>query len=190
MSEEKSNNDSQQPSNMDKLRKGWQRGIKIAGETAVSTTQKTAQLGSQMKQNAETAVGHIQRRLGEDYYAILSQNPLVLDTLSREKLLQNNEALLNTAYNIPWKTSVFWGVNVGAAQVLQQDIAKTAGQVFHYGPGHIPRWEAVNRYMDSVRGSGHRLKFGHSIDHLPDIRQIWHGRCACLYHASAARFHY
>ena len=120
-------------------------------------------------QNAETAVGQLQRRLGEDYYAILSQNPLILDTLSREQLLQENEILLQSAFNIPWITSVFWGVNVGAAQILQQDIAKTVGQVFHYGPGHIPRWETVNRYMDSVRGSGHRLKFGHSIDHLPEI---------------------
>jgi hypothetical protein len=32
------------------LRKGWQRGIKIAGETAVSTTKRTSQLGSQLMQ--------------------------------------------------------------------------------------------------------------------------------------------
>ncbi len=170
MSEEKSNNDYQQPSsNLNKLRKGWQRGKKIAGETAVSTTQKTAQLGGQLKQNAETAVGNLQRHLGEDYYAILSQNPLVLDTLSREGLLEENELLLQSAFNIPWITSLFWGVNVGAANLFQKDIAKAMGQLFHYGPGHIPRWKAVNQFIDRESGRWHRLKAGHSIDHLPEI---------------------
>lgn len=145
------------------------RGVKRAGETAVSASKKGSQLGNQLKQNAETAVGHLQRHLGEDYYAILSQNPLVLETLSRQELLQENEILLQSAFNIPWRTSLFWGVNVGSLLIVQQEVAHAVGQIFHYGPGHLPRWEAVNRYMDSVSGRYHRLKFGHSVDHLPEI---------------------
>ncbi|MAT98220.1 MAG: hypothetical protein CL608_13830 [Anaerolineaceae bacterium] len=169
MSEENPNDDAKRSFALRKLRQSVRRGVKRAGETAVSTSKKTVQLRNQLKQNAGTAVGQLQRRLGEDYYAILGQNPLVLDTLSREALLQENELLLQSAFSIPWRTSLFWGVNVGTVQILQHDIAKTVGQVFHYGPGHLPRWAAVNRYMDQVSGSGHRLKFGHSIDHLPEI---------------------
>ncbi|MCA9955367.1 MAG: hypothetical protein KC434_11645 [Anaerolineales bacterium] len=165
MSEEKSDKETK----LTKLRQSLRRGVKRAGETADSTTQKTVKLGNQLMQNAGTAVGHLQRHLGEDYYAILAQNPLVLDTLSREALLHENELLLQSAFNIPWRTSLFWGVNLGAMQIMQHDVAKTMGQLFHYGPGHLKRWDEVNRYMDSVRGSGHRLKFGHSIDHLPVI---------------------
>jgi hypothetical protein len=51
----------------------------------------------------------------------------------------------------------------------QQQIAKVLGDIFHYGPGHIKRWNEVSKFMDSEFGKGHRLKFGHSLDHLPQI---------------------
>ena len=83
-----------------------------AGDVAGETARKGAKLGEQLAQNAsqatQIAVGKIQRKLGEDYYAILEENPLVLDTLSRSDLLLENKDLLSTAFNMPWMSTLFW----------------------------------------------------------------------------------
>ena len=144
-----------------------------AGEVANETTRKGAKLGGQLAQNAtqttQATVGKIQRKLGEDYYAILEENPLVLDTLSRSNLLIENKDLLATAFNIPWMTTLFWSAAAGGVLASQQQIAQVLGDVFHYGPGHIKRWDAVNKFMDSVSGKGHRLKTGHSFEFLGQV---------------------
>lgn len=113
--------------------------------------------------------GKIQRKLGENYYAILEENPLILDTLSRSKLLIDNQELLSTVFNVPWATTLLWSAAAGGFAVGQEQIARGLGELCHYGPGHIQRWEEINKFMDSVSGIGHRLKFGHSIDFLPHI---------------------
>jgi hypothetical protein len=144
-----------------------------AGEVAGETARKGVALGGQLAQNAsqstQVAVGKIQRKLGEDYYAILEENPLVLDTLSRSNLLIENKDLLSTAFNVPWMTTLFWSAAAGSAIALQRPIAKISDEIFHKGPGHIKLWKEINDFMDSVAGRGHRLKFGHSIEYLPQI---------------------
>ena len=147
--------------------------LRKAGEVAGETARKGATFGGQLAQNASQAtqvvVGKIQRRLGEDYYAILEENPLVVDTLSRSDLLIENKDLLSTAFNVPWMTTMFWSAAAGSAIVLQPQIAHKLGEVFHYAPGHIKQWAEINKFMDSAVGSGHRLKFGHSIEYLPQV---------------------
>ena len=110
-----------------------------AGEVAGETVRKGAKLGGQLaqttSQETQVAVGKIQRKLGEDYYAILEENPLVLDTLSRSDLLIENKDLLSTAFNVPWMTTLFWSAAAGSAIVLQRPIAEVLGKTFHYGPG-------------------------------------------------------
>ena len=144
-----------------------------AGYVVGEPVRKSVKLGEQFAQNASQAtlasVSKIQRKFGEDYYAILEENPLVLDTLSRSDLLLENKDLLSTAFNVPWMTTLFWSAAAGSAIVLQQPIAQVFGEVFHYAPGHIKQWDEINKFMDSVVGRGHRLKFGHSIDYLPQI---------------------
>ncbi len=144
-----------------------------AGDIAGETARKGVKFGGQLAQNASkttlTTVGKLQRKFGEDYYAILEENPLVLDTLSRSDLLVENKDLLSTAFNIPWTTNLLWSAAAGSAIALQRPIAQGLGELLHYGPGHIKRWDDVNKFMDSVVGKGHRLKFGHSIDYLPKI---------------------
>lgn len=144
-----------------------------AGEIAEETARKGIQLGEQLAQSAvqttQTAVGYLQRTLGEDYYAILAENPLLLDTLSRSNLLMENKQLLATAFNIPWTTTLFWGAASSSTVALQRPITLLLQKYFHDGPGHIHLWKEINAYMDSSRGKYHRLKFGHSIDYLPQI---------------------
>lgn len=144
-----------------------------AGEIASKTARKGTKLGGRLAQNAsqttQATVGKIQRKLGEDYYAILEENPLVLDTLSRSNLLIENKELLSTAFNVPWMTTLFWSAAAGGVIASQQQIAYVLGDIFHYGPGHFKRWDEINKFMDSVAGKGHRLKFGHSLDCLPQI---------------------
>jgi hypothetical protein len=144
-----------------------------AGEVAGETLRKGAKLGGQFAQNTsestQVAFGKIQRKLGEDYYAILEENPLVLHTLSRSNLLQENKDLLSTAFNVPWMTTLFWSAAAGSTIVLQQPIAQVLGDFFHYAPGHVKQWDEINRFLDSVVGRGHRLKFGHSIEYLPQV---------------------
>ena len=153
--------------------KGWQQTLQKASQIANETTRKGAETGKQLSHNlnqtTKTAIGKMQRKLGEDYYAILDENPLVLDTLSRSSLLIEDSDLLSTAFNVPWMTTLLWSAAAGSAVALQRPIAKTVGEVFHYGPGHIKRWNEVNKFMDAAAGRGHRLKFGHSIEYLPQI---------------------
>jgi hypothetical protein len=89
--------------------------------------------------------------------------------LSKSDLLVEDRDLLSTAFNVPWMTTLFWSAAAGGVIASQQQIADVAGKIFHYGPGHIKRWNDVNKFMDTAVGAGHRLKFGHSIEYLPQI---------------------
>lgn len=118
---------------------------------------------------AQETFGRLQRHLGEDYYVILTENPIVADTLSRSDLLFENSALLVTAFNIHWVMTLFWGSTATASGKFEHTLGAVTGELFHYGPGHIKRWDEVNKFMDSTVGIGHRLKFGHSIEYLPQV---------------------
>jgi hypothetical protein len=121
------------------------------------------------KQYAVNILGRIQRKLGENYFAILEENPVIINTLSRTDLLTDNKELFSTVFNIPWMTTFLWTAFSGSAISMQHPIGKVVGNLLHYDPGHIQNWDKINKFMDSVSGSGHRLKFGHSIDYLPQI---------------------
>ncbi len=142
------------------------------GVVVRQTARKGAKVGKQVSrgavQTAQATVGKLQRKLGEDYYAILSENPLILDTLSRSSLLIENSELLRTVFNIPWTTTLLWTTAAGSTVALQRTIGQTLGKFLHDG-GHVKRWDEINKFMDSVVGRGHRLRFGHSIDFLPQI---------------------
>ena len=140
-----------------------------AGEAARKGTKIGGQLAQNASQATQAAVGKIQRKLGEDYYAIFEENPLVLDTLSRSSLLVENKELLSTAFNVPWSTTLLWSAAAGGAIALQGPTAKVLGELLHYGPGHVKQWVEINKFMDNAVGVGHQLKFGHSIDYLPQI---------------------
>jgi hypothetical protein len=144
-----------------------------AGDAASDVARKGSQIGEQLAQSAvqttQTAISYLQRTLGEDYYAILAENPLILDTLSRSNLLMDNQLLLSTAFNLPWTTALFWGTASGATISYQRQITTVLQEYFHDAPGHIYLWKEINAYIDSSRGKYHRLKFGHSIDYLPRI---------------------
>jgi hypothetical protein len=114
-------------------------------------------------------IGKLRSKLGEDYHHIFAHNPLVLDSLSRAPLLIESKGLLTTVLNQPWTTATLWLSAAGAVTEFQRPLGRALGGLFHYGPGHVRRWDEINKYMDSVAGSGHRLKYGHSVDFLPDI---------------------
>ncbi len=161
-----------EPNSSNRFR-GLRTHLKKAGENASETAGKVAKAGGSWLrttgQQTQTAVSNLPNKLGEDYTFILEQNPLVIDTLSRQGLLVDNKELLETAYNIPWQTTLFWSTAAGTTLALQKPLAKGLGQLAHYGPGHVARWKDINQFMDSVAGKHHRLKAGHSIEYLPQI---------------------
>ena len=135
------------------------RTVSEAGESTGATALETMR----------TTVGKAQRKLGEDYYAVLAENPLISDTLSRSDLLVQDRELLSTVFNIPWTTTLLWSAAAGSSVTLQRPIGSTVGKLFHYGPGHVKRWDEINKFMDTAAGRGHRLRFGHSLDYLRQI---------------------
>ncbi len=152
---------------------GQQRGDTLrrrVSEAARKGRQAGWQTARSAAQSTYTAVGKAQRKLGENYYDILAENPLVSNTLSRADLLTQDKELLSTVYNIPWITTLFWTAGAGSAVTLQRPIAREAKRLVH-DRGHIKRWDAINKFMDSASSSGHRLRFGHSIEYLPQIVQ-------------------
>ncbi len=94
------------------------KGVEIGGQIAGAATQGT-----------QDAVGKMQRMLGEDYYAILSGNPVVLDTLSRSPLLTGNQELLTTAFNVPWATTLLWSAAAGSVIALERPMAQALGDL-------------------------------------------------------------
>ncbi len=161
-----------EPNSSNRFR-GLRKHLKEAGENASEAAGKGAKAGGSWLrttgQQTQTAVSNLPNKLGEDYTFILEQNPLVIDTLSRQDLLVDNKELLETAFNIPWQTTLFWSTAAGTTLALQEPLAKGLGQLAHYGPGHVARWKDINQFMDSVAGRHHRLKVGHSIEYLPQI---------------------
>ncbi len=141
----------------------------VAGDAVRKGAKGGKQIASNISQTAQDTTGKVQRKIGEDYYAILDENPVVKDTISRAPLLEKNKELLDTAFNIPWTSTLFWSGAAGTVVALQVPIDKMVGQLVHYGPGHIKRWKEISQFMDTVSGRGHRLKYGHSIDILPTI---------------------
>lgn len=164
-----------------KLKGVLRQKIRKAGEVAGEVSRKGSEIGKQSARNAnqatQTAVGKVQRKLGEDYYAILEENPIVLDTLSRSSLLVDNKELLSTVFNVPWTTKLLWSAAAvaGSAIALQPRTALKLGDLLHYDPGHIVLWDEINKFMDTAAGVGHRLRFGHSIDYLPQIVEKFGG---------------
>ncbi len=152
-----------------KLRQTITNASDAAGEAARKGVEIGGQIAGAAAQGTQVAVGKVQRMLGEDYYAVLSENPVVLDTLSRSSLLTGNQELLTTAFNLPWATTLLWSAAAGSAIALERPIALAVGDLLHYAPGHIKDWDEINKFMDTATGGGHRLKFGHSIDFLPQI---------------------
>ena len=60
-------------------------------------------------------------------------------------------------------------VSAGTALNRRQGVGRWAERTFHDQPGHLSRFADINDYMDKVRGRGHRIKHGHSIDFLGGI---------------------
>ena len=138
-------------------------------DTPVEGRKFSEQIARMTIEPAQETFGRLQRRFGEDYYVILTENPIMADTLSRSALLYEDQILLHTAFNAHWTTTVFWGSAAKVVTRLEHGIGSVAGRWFHYGPGHIKQWDEVNKFMDTAIGVGHRLKFGHSIEYLPQI---------------------
>jgi hypothetical protein len=163
------------------------RGVNKAGEYTSSAARKGAEAGGELihsaSQTTQDSIGRIRRSLGEDYYAILDENPLVRETLSRSTLLERNDELLATALNIPWTSSLLWSAAAGAAFVEQPRVAHVLASWIHEC-GHIDRWKEINEWMDLAVGKHHRLKFGHSLDFLPQIVEKfgWEGIPAYFAH--------
>jgi tetratricopeptide (TPR) repeat protein len=143
--------------------------VKTARQVCSDASAKGSQILLSGQKAALKKLGGVQSALGEDYQQIFADNPLVIDSLSRAPLLIDNKQLLSTAFNLPWMTTALWSAAAGTVVEFQRPISHALGGVFHYGPGHVRRWAEVNQYMDSVAGSGHRLKFGHTVDFLPRI---------------------
>lgn len=133
---------------------------------------------------AETAIESAQRRLGEDYFVVLEHNPIVESSFDKAPLLTRDKDLLGTAFNIPWKMTALWMLAAGVILTRHHGMDHLLGQILHYGPGHVAHWSEINSFMDTAIGSGHRLKFGHTIDFLPDIveRFGWEGAPAFFTH--------
>lgn len=125
---------------------------------------------------------NIQKRMGEDYFQIFETNPVVLNSMDKEVFLQEDINILKTLYNIPWATTALWSSAAGSSFALQDQIARTTDHLFHEGPGHLKAWDAVNKFMDSKRGRGHRLKHGHSIEALPQIYEQFGSEGVLAYH--------
>ena len=149
--------------------------ISVAGQAAGQVVLEGAEKGMQsvrdVGRTVQDTMDKVQRKIsrGEDYDAVLRENPIVRDTMSRAHLIVENEELLRTVFNVPWVTTLLWSAAAGSVVTLQGPIAHVAGGLAHYGPGHVHAWGAVNTFMDTAVGAGHRLKFGHSIEYLPQI---------------------
>lgn len=136
----------------DSLNQTISKAGKMPGESSRDVTKIGGQLAQSAAQSIRIAVDKLRRKLGEDYYAILKENSLVLDTLSRSSLLVENKELLSTAFNIPWATTLLWSAAAGSAIALQRPLAQVLGDLLHYAPGHIKRWDEINQFMDSAVG--------------------------------------
>lgn len=88
------------------LRDAAARASQATGEAARRGGQAGGQLAEGALRATRQVVGKVQRRLGEDYYAIMAENPLVVHALSRSGLLEEQSELLWTAFNIPWATTL------------------------------------------------------------------------------------
>lgn len=125
--------------------------------------------GKQFASSLGSFAQSIPRQRGEDYYIVLDYNPFVQSAARKSEVVYQNPEFGSTLNNISWTTTALWSIATGNIINLNPEIITLTNTLFHVGPGHARIFEDINRYMDSVMGRGHRLKFGHSIEHLPDI---------------------
>ncbi len=60
-----------------------------------------------------------------------------------------------------------WGITSTSMLALKHPIVDAARTL--HDVGHFKLYPDVDRWIDSTSGSGHRLKFGHSLDFLPEV---------------------
>lgn len=164
----------------DKVLSAAEQGVR----STASILRGATEFSGRIFETAGTAIETAQRRLGEDYFVVLERSPIVKSSLDKAPLLATEKELLGTAFNIPWKTTALWMLAAGVTLAKHDSVDHPLGRMFHYGPGHVAHWAEIDSFMDTAVGSGHRLKFGHSIDFLPDIveRFGWEGVPAFFTH--------
>ncbi len=153
----------------------WARWITLSGSLITKATAigrgslgKSESIIKATEAGAHRSLNNVQNRYGENYRQILDSNPVIVSTLEKSPLLVTNRDLLSTALNVQRTSVLFWSAAAGGASSLQGPITMIAEGAFH-DIGHKARWSEVNSFMDLVRGKDHRLKWGHSIEFLPQI---------------------
>ena len=149
----------------EEIKSNWLRSMQTRSSQLV---EQSKHMAANLGQTAQQSTQNIQRRLGEDYYAIIENEPVIQETFVLEDLLYENSILLKTVYNTHWSSVLLWGTVAKDAHLNEKVITNWSDKVFH---NHLSRYHEVSQYMDSVKGGAHRLKFGHSIEYLPNIIQ-------------------
>lgn len=152
----------------EETKSGWLRSIQGRSNQWV---EQSKQMAANLGQTAQQSTQNMQRRLGEDYYAIIENEPVIQETFVLEDLLYENSILLKTVHNVHWSQVLFWGTNADLFARNETQIARITDKLFHTGPGHTRYFDEINKFMDIERGRGHRLKHGHSIEYLPQMIQ-------------------
>jgi hypothetical protein len=74
-----------------------------------------------------------------------------------------------TGIEFEWSKAAVTVVTAGTALNRRHGVRQWAERTFHDKPGHLRYFADINASMDQARGLHHRIKHGHSIDHLGSI---------------------
>ena len=159
---------------------------RIAGSTTSDAreTKQSEALARGVK-GARSLAQSLSYKLGEDPVVVFDSYPRLREQLERGQYLGDESAPFETLWNLPWTSTVTWLLIAGG-------VAANRGSIDQYGNQHVhgkdhfhtgARWDAVNTDMDSVRGFGHRVAYGHSLASLPDLIAS-HGAVAVPAHAT------
>lgn len=80
----------------------------------------------------------------------------------------------STGIEFDWSSAILTVGTAGFGIYGRHRTRRWAQQAFHDGPGHWDRYRDINRWIDGVgrkgfQGRDHRLKYGHSVEYLPDL---------------------
>ena len=74
-----------------------------------------------------------------------------------------------TGIEFEWSKAAVTVVSAGTALNRRHGVRRWSERTFHDQPGHLSCFADINAYIDQARGRHHRIKHGHSIDHLGSI---------------------
>lgn len=113
-------------------------------------------------------------RVGDNYLEIFDKNPMIIDVLEKKDIIEANPIMLDTFYNVKWRSGLILSGLATGVLLKQKDIIDFTRKFHDLGTSHgheklsrilfgDPMTNIHSEVIDATSGTRHRLDAGHDV---------------------------